>query len=142
MTEFRKKLFRGAKVEDLIHDLDYLSQSCEQTAINADDPLKRRFYEGMSVAYYLVLQKLKGRFEYVEEEVVAQLYAGMEQAVELQASAAGSPSARSGSRRVCSFCWRDEREVGVLAPGPGVAICESCAEFAKEVIEHGQGARD
>ncbi|MBX5437440.1 MAG: ClpX C4-type zinc finger protein [Alicyclobacillaceae bacterium] len=142
MTEFRKKLFRGAKVEDLIHNLDYLAQSCEQTAIKTDDPMKRRFYEGMSVAYYLVAQKLKGRFEYVEEKVVSRLYSGMEQAGELHACVTEPRSGSAGSRRVCSFCCREEHEVGPLAPGPGVAICEQCAEFAKEVIEHGRGMLD
>lgn len=141
MTEFRKKLFRGAKVEDLIHDLDDLSQSCERTAVQADDPLKRRFYEGMSVAYYLVSQKLKGRFEYMEEEVVDHLYTGVQRAEELQASAEGARRMQGRSRRVCSFCGRDTQEVGPLAPGPGVAICGPCAEFAKEVIDHGKDVR-
>ncbi|SFU59251.1 ClpX C4-type zinc finger protein [Alicyclobacillus macrosporangiidus] len=140
MTEFRKKLFRGAKVEDLIHDLDDLSQSCERTAIQADDPLKRRFYEGMSVAYYLVSQKLKGRFEYVEEEVVNHLYTGMQRAEALRASAEQAQRTPAGGR-VCSFCGRGMDEVGPLAPGPGVAICGPCAEFAKEVIAHGNDAR-
>lgn len=135
MTEFRKKLFRGAKVEDLIHDLDYLSGSCERTAVASDDPLKRRFFEGMAVAYYLVSQKLKGKFEYVEEDVVDHLYDGMKEAERNQATAAHTDNAPS-SRRVCSFCGRDESEVGPLAPGPKVAICDSCAGFAREVIGH------
>jgi hypothetical protein len=142
VTEFRKKLFRGAKVEDLIHDLDYLSRSCEQTALAADDPLKRRFYEGMSVAYYMVTQKLKGRFEYVEEDVVNQLYAGVEQVSARHLPSNGPGPTQAGSPRVCSFCGRDEREVGPLAPGPGVAICGQCADFAKEIIEHGRIPRD
>jgi ClpX C4-type zinc finger len=136
-----RKLFRGAKVEDLIHDLDYLSRSCEQTALAADDPMKRRFYEGLSVAYYMVAQKLKGRFEYVEEDVVNQLYTGRQQVSARDLSGVWPGLNQLGPHRLCSFCGRDEREVGPLAPGPRVTICGQCAEFAREVIEHARGPR-
>jgi len=40
----------------------------------------------------------------------------------------------------CSFCGRPQRKTQRLVTGPGVYICEKCAELAEAVIGSGQAA--
>jgi hypothetical protein len=53
-------------------------------------------------------------------------------------------TARGGrSRRgemACSFCGKSQEEVRKLIAGPGVAICETCADKAGQVLETGKVA--
>jgi len=45
-------------------------------------------------------------------------------------------------RLVCSFCRRDETEVGKLVAGPKVYICDRCVSAASEIMAgHGGGQR-
>ncbi len=38
-------------------------------------------------------------------------------------------------QRRCSFCRRDEGQVGKLIAGPGVYICDECVEFCNEILD-------
>lgn len=139
MSDFRKKLFRGAKIEDLIVDLDLLVGNCEETAIHAGDVGRQRFYEGMAVAYRTVSQKLKGQFEYMETAVLDHVYQGIERFSAPSASPQSQFPMRGerdgGQRRECSFCGNAPEGDVRLVPGPGVAICGECVDFAKDIIQ-------
>lgn len=138
VSDFRKKLFRGAKIEDLIVDLDALVINCEEIARRAGDLGKQRFYEGMAVAYQIMSQKLKGQFEYMDTDVIDHLYKGVEQFSAPSTSAQSSfqiQGENGGDQmRKCSFCGRGHEEGVRLVPGPGVAICNECVDFARDVI--------
>ena len=145
MNDFRKKLFRGAKIEDLIVDVDALVANCEETARRADDLGKRRFYEGMAVAYQILSQKLKGKFEYLEEDVVQHLYTGVQRAADTGISAQTLSERREkigGAVRKCSFCGRGQGEGVHVVPGPGVAICGECVDFARSVMRQAGVSQD
>ena len=61
--DFRKKTFRGAKVEDLIKELENLSTLCEGKSEQSAHIERQRFYEGMAIAYTTIAVKLKGEFD-------------------------------------------------------------------------------
>lgn len=121
--DFRKKNFRGAKIEDIILEVENLCRLCEEKARDCNDSETKRFYEGMAIAYITILVKLKGNFDYVEPAVIEELYHALERT---------SNATNIG----CSFCSRSQEEVGQLAFGPGVAICNECLEFGKKIIEY------
>jgi len=127
--DFRKKTFRGAKIEDIILELEKLSALCEEKS-NSSGPLERqRFYEGMAIAYTTIAVKLKGDFDYIEPKVIDELYNALENTSNL------SNTVKTQHSSACSFCQRSKEEVGQLAIGPGVAICSECIEFGSEVIK-------
>lgn len=127
--DFRKKTFRGAKIEDVILEVEKLSTLCEEKAKNSKQLERQRFYEGMAIAYTTIAVKLRGDFDYIEPKVIDELYSALEKF--------STPSSISPSNPVatCSFCQRSKEEVGELAMGPGVSICIECLEFGKEVIK-------
>ena len=127
--DFRKKTFRGAKIEDIILELEKLSTLCEEKS-NSSGPLERqRFYEGMAIAYTTIAVKLKGDFDYIEPKVIDELYNALENASNQ------NNTIKTQHQAACSFCQRSKEEVGQLAMGPGVAICSECLEFGSEVIK-------
>ncbi|GAB6929307.1 hypothetical protein JCM10914A_32900 [Paenibacillus sp. JCM 10914] len=127
--DFRKKMFRGAKIEDTILELEKLSQLCESYMVKSDHTERQRFYEGMAIAYTTVALKLKGEFEYIDQSVIGHLYQA--------ASGNGITASEHGVAHTdsCSFCNRSKDEVGQLALGPGVSICSGCLEFGQQVVQ-------
>ncbi|GAK14525.1 ClpX C4-type zinc finger protein [Geomicrobium sp. JCM 19039] len=125
---FRKKTFRGAKIEDLILELEKLSSLCEEKSNRSDQIQSQRFYEGMAIAYTTIAVKLKGDFDYIEPKVIDELYNAIDKT--------SNQSNKSTTEQVlsCSFCNKDRDEVGELVLGPGVSICGQCLEFGVEVI--------
>lgn len=125
--DFRKKTFRGAKIEDVILELEKLSQLCEVKTKDSQQLERQRFYEGMAIAYTTIALKLKGEFDYIESKVIDELY----NAVEKTHDSTIHPEHVDS----CSFCRRSKEEVGELAVGPGVSICRECLKFGEEVIK-------
>lgn len=127
--DFRKKTIRGAKIEDLILELEKLSSLCEEKSNNSDQLERQRFYEGMAIAYTTISVKLKGDFDYIEPKVIDELYNAIENTTK--------PNNISHTEHVttCSFCRRSKEEIGELALGPSVSICIECLEFGSEVIK-------
>ena len=127
--DFRKKTFRGAKIEDVILELEKLSLLCEEKAKGCEPLERQRFYEGMAIAYTTISVKLKGDFDYIEPEVIDALYDSLEKT--------SNPRHLIATEQVstCSFCRRRKEEVGELAMGPGVSICSHCLEFGLEVMQ-------
>ncbi|MCU9614524.1 ClpX C4-type zinc finger protein [Caldibacillus lycopersici] len=127
--EFRKKTFRGAKIEDIILELEKLSELCEEKSKGSDHLERQRFYEGMAIAYTTIAVKLKGDFDYIEPEVIDELYNALEKT--------SNPNSMNNTAHgaTCSFCHKSKEEVGELAIGPGAAICKGCLEFGLEVIK-------
>ncbi|WP_054954927.1 ClpX C4-type zinc finger protein [Paenibacillus dakarensis] len=127
--DFRKKTFRGAKIEDMILELEKLSKLCEEKSKSSDQLERQRFYEGMAIAYTTIAVKLKGDFDYIEPKVIDELYNTLEKTT--------NQNSISNIEHVatCSFCRRSKEEVGELAIGPGVSICIECLEFGTEVIK-------
>ena len=127
--DFRKKTFRGAKVEDVIRELEKLISLCEEKSNSSKQLERQRFYEGMAIAYTTIAVKLKGDFDYIEPKVIDELYNALE--------TTSNPNNISHTEHVttCSFCRRGKQEIGELALGPGVSICRECLEFGSEVIQ-------
>ncbi|MFX3632970.1 MAG: ClpX C4-type zinc finger protein [Candidatus Pristimantibacillus sp.] len=134
---FRKKMFRGAKIEDLIISFDELSKQCEEYIKNSETMERQRFYEGMAIAYQTVSLKLKGAFDYLEPNLLDELYKQVETRDMKQELMNHEKSSSISSNRICSFCKKDESEVKHLVAGPNVAICDSCLDFGKQVMEEG-----
>ena len=76
--DFRKKTFRGAKIEDVILELEKLSLLCEEKSKGCEQLERQRFYEGMAIAYTTIAVKLKGDFDYIEPKVIDELYNSLE----------------------------------------------------------------
>ena len=127
--DFRKKTFRGAKIEDIILELEKLSLLCEEKSISSEQIERKRFYEGMSIAYTTIAVKLKGDFDYIEPKVIDELYNALEK------TSNSKNISHTEQVSTCSFCRRSKEEVGELALGPGVSICSHCLEFGAEVIK-------
>lgn len=127
--DFRKKTFRGAKIEDVILELEKLSSLCEEKSKSSEQLERQRFYEGMAIAYTTIAVKLKGDFDYIEPKVIDELYNSLEKT--------SNPNNISNTEHIstCSFCRRSKEDVGELAMGPGVSICGECLEFGTEVIK-------
>ncbi|EHL78557.1 MULTISPECIES: ClpX C4-type zinc finger protein [Bacillus] len=127
--DFRKKTFRGAKIEDVILELEKLSSLCEEKSKSSEQLERQRFYEGMAIAYTTIALKLKGDFDYIETTVIDELYNAVEKT--------SNPVNLNNTEHIetCSFCLRSKEEVGKLALGPGVSICSECLEFGAEVIK-------
>ncbi|KGA98464.1 hypothetical protein AJ85_02790 [Alkalihalobacillus alcalophilus ATCC 27647 = CGMCC 1.3604] len=133
--DFRKKTFRGAKIEDVILELKKLINLCETKSSKACDKEQQRFYEGMAIAYTTVQLKLQGEFDYIEEKVIHELGNVMKQTVSNEKVASNNEAIEE-----CSFCRRSKKEVGELALGPGVSICRECLQFGEKVIESQKGS--
>ncbi|AWB43493.1 hypothetical protein DCC85_04155 [Paenibacillus sp. CAA11] len=127
--DFRKKTFRGAKIEDVILELEKLSDLCEEKAKDSEQLERQRFYEGMAIAYATIGLKLKGEFDYIEKAVIDEMYHAVER------TSNPNPANPAGNADTCSFCGKSKEEVGKLALGPEVAICSGCLEFGAEVIK-------
>lgn len=125
--DFRKKMFRGAKIEDIILELEKLSQLCEVKTKDSQQIERQRFYEGMAIAYTTIALKLKGEFDYIEPKVIDELYNAVEKKHESKI--------HPDHVDTCSFCRRSKEEVGDLALGPGVSICRECLKFGEEIIK-------
>lgn len=127
-NDFRKKIFRGAKIEDVILELEKLSLLCEEKSQSCEQLERQRFYEGMAIAYTTIALKLKGDFDYIEPKVINGLYNAIEK---------NSKQNNNFTEHLetCSFCRKNKGEVGDLAFGPGVSICSECLEFGVEVIK-------
>lgn len=127
--DFRKKMFRGAKIEDVILELEKLSSLCEEKSKSSDQLERQRFYEGMAIAYTTIVVKLKGTFDYIEPKIIDELYNNLEKN--------SKPIKDNNVKHTgdCSFCGRSKEDVGELALGPGVSICSECLEFGAEVIK-------
>jgi len=125
--DFRKKMFRGAKIEDVILELEKLSQLCEVKTKDSQQIERQRFYEGMAIAYTTIALKLKGEFDYIEPKVIDELYNAVEKKHESKI--------HPDHVDTCSFCRRSKEEVGDLALGPGVSICRECLKFGEEIIK-------
>ncbi|CAM4429707.1 ClpX C4-type zinc finger protein [Paenibacillus tarimensis] len=135
--DFRKKTFRGAKIEDVILELEKLTELCEDKRKACDTVDQQRFYEGMSIAYTTVSLKLKGEFDYIEPKVIDELY----NAAVSQTGSGHTGSDSTAYTAVCSFCRKDKQEVGELAIGPGVSICRECLSFSEAVLQAGPPAK-
>lgn len=135
VDEFRKKMFRGAKIEDLIISFDELSKQCEEYIKKSETMERQRFYEGMAIAYQTVSLKLKGAFDYLEPNLLDELYKQVEIRDMRQELMNQENSVSVSNIRICSFCKKDETEVNQLVLGPDVAICDSCLDFGKQVME-------
>lgn len=127
--DFRKKTFRGAKIEDTILELEKLSSLCDEKSKSSEALERQRFYEGMAIAYTTIAVKLKGDFDYIEPEVIDELYSALEKT--------STPNQNRDTEHIdtCSFCRRSKQEIGDLALGPGVSICSECLQFGSEVIK-------
>jgi hypothetical protein len=125
-SDFQKNTFRGAKIEDVILEVEKLIQLCEEKTRNSQSLERQRFYEGMAVAYTTIALKLKGEVAYIEPKVMDELYHAAEKA--------DPDSVQTAHVMTCSFCGRSKEEVGELALGPGVSICRECLTFAEEVL--------
>ncbi|WP_035179641.1 hypothetical protein [Alkalihalobacterium bogoriense] len=72
MTEYRKKMFRGAKIEDCI--LDFISMEKELNKMNRNTGEdEKQFLLGMSQAYRFVVNRLTREFDYVKGGDVVKL---------------------------------------------------------------------
>ena len=127
--DFRKKTFRGAKIEDVILELEKLSSLCEEKSKGCEQLERQRFYEGMAIAYTTIAVKLKGDFDYIEPKVIDELYNSLEKTSNYK------NIITTEQITSCSFCRKSKEEVGELAMGPGVSICSNCLEFGAEVIK-------
>jgi hypothetical protein len=76
-----------------------------------------------------VALKLKGYFDYNEQEIIQQFYT----AVTKKENNAALDTFEHV--HICSFCGRSKEEAGELALGPGVSICGECLKFGEAVIK-------
>lgn len=127
--DFRKKLFRGAKIEDTIKELENLSHLCEEKVKNSEQLDRQRFYEGMSMAYMSIALKLKGYFDYTDHDVIEHFYTAVTR------GEGKNMTNNNEYIQTCSFCGKSKEEVGELALGPGVSICSECLKFGEAVIK-------
>jgi hypothetical protein len=123
----QKNTFHEAKIEDIILELEKLSQLCEEKITKSEQLERQRFYEGMAIAYTTIALKLKGGFDYIEPSVIDHLYNAVKK------TETNRPI-NTNHVEICSFCRRSKDEVGKLAIGPGVSICGECLKFGEEVI--------
>ncbi|NUK29482.1 hypothetical protein HT574_05035 [Parageobacillus sp. VR-IP] len=93
---------------------------------NGEDKEKQRFYEGMAVASKLAAMKLKGEFEYIDEEFIHHVYENMAEIDDTFSTAQENTNER------CSFCLQQKAQ---LARGPFASIYEDCLQFGLQVIE-------
>jgi len=108
-------------------ELEKLISLCEEKSKSSDQLERQRFYEGMAIAYTTIAVKLKGEFDYIEPQVIDELYNALEKPSD-------PSSIKTEHVATCSFCRRSKEDVGELAMGPGVSICIECLEFGTKVI--------
>ena len=118
MGDFRKKTFRGAKLEDLILEVERLEKEFDRTYHSTQETDRKLFYEGMVVAFKIVVMKIKGEFEYHEDT---------------QVNSADDVSVNQTvmDQNRCSFCLRNKE---VVVRGPSVTICGECLDFGKQLL--------
>ncbi len=124
-----KKTSRGVNIEDLILELEKLISLCEEKSEGSEQLDRQRFYEGMSIAYTTIAVKLKGDFDNIETTVIDDLYNAVQKTL--------NPNniKKIDEIETCSFCRKNQEQVGKLAIGPGVSICRHCLEFGAELIK-------
>jgi len=125
--------FRGAKIDDVILELEKLSSLCEEKSQICNQLESQRFHEGMAIAYKTIAIKLKGDFDYIDPKVIDELYNALERN-SLPNDNNNTSNNNKARLEICSFCSKSKEEVGMLAMGPGVSICSGCLEFGTEVI--------
>lgn len=62
--DYRKKAFRGAKIEDCILDFENMRQTSEHKAQISTDEYRKRLYDGMAISYQTVVSRLCNDFDY------------------------------------------------------------------------------
>lgn len=73
MSAFRKKMFRGAKIEDVIEQIERLSLLSKERAeryaqdVYWKDRVSAEFHEGVYQGYKDTLEILKAEFDYLPE---------------------------------------------------------------------------
>ncbi|EZP76979.1 hypothetical protein H839_10293 [Parageobacillus genomosp. 1] len=107
--------------------LEQFSEDMMAAVKNGEDKERQRFYEGMAVASKLAAMKLKGEFEYIDEEFIHHVYENMKTLINDTFSAS-----KENTKERCSFCLREKNR---LARGPFASICEDCLQFGLQVIE-------
>jgi hypothetical protein len=107
--------------------LEQFSEDMMAAVKNGEDKERQRFYEGMAVASKLAAMKLKGEFEYIDEEFIHHVYENMKTLINDTFSAS-----KENTKERCSFCLREKNR---LARGPYASICEDCLQFGLQVIE-------
>lgn len=112
-----------------VEALERFSEGMMAVVENDEDKKRQRFYEGMAVASKLAAMKLKGEFEYIDEELIHHLYESMKRlsVVEINDSVA-----KENPKERCSFCLCEKNR---LARGPFASICEDYLQFGLQVIE-------
>ncbi|CAN7664882.1 hypothetical protein LJR015_002788 [Peribacillus frigoritolerans] len=65
MSDYRKKMFRGAKIEDCILDFIDMEKELSRTLETADEQ-ERQLLFGMSKAYRLIVNRLVREFDYLK----------------------------------------------------------------------------
>jgi hypothetical protein len=66
--DYRKRTFRGAKIEDCILDFELMRKTAEKHSQTSNDNYKKRLYDGMALAYQTVVNRLANDFDYTLEE--------------------------------------------------------------------------
>lgn len=61
--EYRKRMFRGAKIEDCILDFENMRKISEQKAQTSTDEFRKRLYDGMAITYQTVVSRLCNDFD-------------------------------------------------------------------------------
>ncbi|BDG35528.1 hypothetical protein [Saccharococcus caldoxylosilyticus] len=111
--------------------LEQFSEDMMAAVENGEDKEKQRFYEGMAVASKLAAMKLKGEFEYIDEEFIHHVYENMKMLNVAEIDDTFSTAQENTNER-CSFCLQQKAQ---LARGPFASICEDCLQFGLQVIE-------
>lgn len=68
MDDYRKRLFRGAKVEDCILFFEENARKAGEHKNEASDDYEKGFWEGNRLAYQAAAQKLRWDFDYKKDE--------------------------------------------------------------------------
>ncbi|MGY3316877.1 hypothetical protein ACV242_005499 [Peribacillus simplex] len=72
MSNYRKKMFRGAKIEDCILDFIYMEKELKRV-IDTSDADKKVLLSGMSKAYRMIVNRLVREFDYSKGGVIINL---------------------------------------------------------------------
>ncbi|QPA32509.1 hypothetical protein [Thermaerobacillus caldiproteolyticus] len=68
MEDYRKRLFRGAKIEDCILFFEENELKAKERKNEASNDYEKGFWEGNRLAYQMAAQKLRWDFDYKTEE--------------------------------------------------------------------------
>lgn len=62
--DYRKRTFRGAKIEDCILDFENMRKTAEKQSRTTTDEFRKRLYDGMAISYQTVVNRLLNDFNY------------------------------------------------------------------------------